>query len=203
MTQGMTSGTSHGRWNQINSSSSGIPVVMSDNLMSKRTKRIGIALLIVVIAAGIGWTQLRRHLPPKEVMKDVRAAIAARHAPDPLKRYLEERYGPMNIASNRESAFLGFFDVDHIKGMNFIVAHMPPERRASNVTAMAAWIVNYRDTMTAQEKQDLRQSLNSPEGIGTIRHATAQYLRQDVHYRAANAVVITELMTTITALQQP
>lgn len=199
----MTSGTSPARTNQIDYWSSGIAVLISDNPMSKKTKRIGIALLIVVIAAGVGWSQLRRHLPPREVMKDVRAAIAARHAPDPLKRYLEERYGPMNIASNRENAFLGFFDVEHIKGLNFIVAHMPPERRASNVTAMAAWIVNYRETMTDQEKQDLRQTLNSPEGIGTIRQATAQYLKQDVHYRAANAVVITELMTTITALQQP
>jgi hypothetical protein len=174
-----------------------------DQRNMKRFKYIGIALLILTLICGGAWLTLRHKLPPKEVMKDVKAAIAARHAPDPLQRYLENRYGPMSNPTNREAAFLGFFDVEHIKGLNFIVTHMPPERRGSNVTAMAQWIVNYRETMTDQEKRDLRKTLTSPEGVAAIRQATAQYLKQDVHYRAANAVVISELMTTLTTLQQP
>jgi hypothetical protein len=169
----------------------------------KRTRRIALALLILAAALGIAWSQFRHKLPPRAVMKDVKAAIAARHAPNPFQRYMEERYGSMNNATNRENAFLGFFDTDHIKGLNFIVTHMPPERRGSNVAAMATWIVNYRETMTDQEKRDLRQSLTSPEGEAAIRRATAQYLNQDINYRAANAAVITELLTTLTAIQQP
>lgn len=199
--------THHDYWH-IHSHPQNVTVTRNESQFTimKRGKLKVIAWVVAVVfafTAVAGWLALRwiRNGPPKEAMRDIKAAIAARHAPKQVERYLEERYGSMTNAANREAAFLDFFNVDHIKALDFLVKHMPPERRQSNIDAMADWVSQYRTTMTDQEKEDLRTQLTSPEGVSKIRQATSQYLQQDVHYRAANAVVIAELMTTLTTLQ--
>jgi len=166
----------------------------------KFLKYVGIFLAVVVVSGSVAWWYFSRQIP-HDVMLDVKAAMAARNTRNPLHSYLEARYGSLTNPANREKAFLGFFDVDHIKGMHFLASHMPPERRLANAKAMAKWIADYRETMTDTEKQDLREILSSPEGVASIRKATSQYLKQDVRYRAANADAITELMTTLSTIQ--
>ncbi len=158
---------------------------------------------VVFVVAGLVVLNRLHNYPPKEAMLDIKAGLAVRHGPRQVERFLEARYGSMTNAANREKAFLDFFNVDHIKGLNFLVSHMPAERRGSNITAMAEWVANYRETMTAEEKMYLGEQLNSPEGVAQVRKATSQYLQQDVRYRAANAMVISELLTTLTTLKNP
>ncbi|HEV2210391.1 MAG TPA: hypothetical protein VG167_16575 [Verrucomicrobiae bacterium] len=178
--------------------------------MKRRFTRIIVTMAgIVCLLAGatvVLWLHTFRHYPPKEVMRDVRAGLAARHVRDPNQRievFLQARYGPLTEATNRERAFLDFFDVNHIKGLNFIVSHTPAPQKAANTQAMADWLAHYRQTISVQEKEDLRARLNSDAGRAMLRQATAQYQSQDVYYRAAQQAVIRELMTTLAALRNP
>ena len=164
----------------------------------------GIVALVLVAAGTVAWFRTFRRYPPKAVMKDVRAGLAARHVQEPKARveaFLEARYGPLSDPANRQKAFLDFFDVDHIKGLNFIVTHTPASQKQANTQAMADWIAHYRATMTPEERTGLQARLNSPAGQAMLQQATAQYQSQDVYYRAAQQPVIRELMTTLAALR--
>jgi len=158
----------------------------------------------LIVALGVTfWIRTFHRYTPLEVVQDIRAGLAARHAPQPVERFLELRYGPLTEPANRQKAFLDFFNVGHIEGLHIIVTHMQNGERQTNIAAMARWVAEYRRTMSAKEKQALNARLSTAEGRRMLRQATAQYLRQDVHYRAATAGVITELMTTVVAVQKP
>ena len=158
----------------------------------------------LIVALGVTfWIRTFHRYTPLEVVQDIRAGLAARHAPQPVGRFLELRYGPLTEPANRQKAFLDFFNVGHIEGLHIIVTHMQDGERQTNIAAMARWVAEYRRTMSAKEKQALNARLSTAEGRRMLRQATAQYLRQDVHYRAATAGVITELMTTVVAVQKP
>ena len=177
--------------------------------MKRRIARVvfwtGVVALVLVAAGAAAWFRTFRHYPPKAVMKDVRAGLAARHVQEPRARveaFLEARYGPLSDPANRQKAFLDFFDADHIKGLNFIVTHTPTGQKQANTQAMADWIAHYRATMTPEERAGLQARLNSPAGQAMLQQATAQYQSQDVYYRAAQQPVIRELMTTLAALRK-
>ena len=158
----------------------------------------------LIVALGVTfWIRTFHRYTPLEVVQDIRVGLAARHAPQPVERFLELRYGPLTESANRQKAFLDFFNVGHIEGLHIIVTHMQDGERQTNIAAMARWVAEYRRTMSAKEKQALNARLSTAEGRRMLRQATAQYLRQDVHYRAATAGVITELMTTVVAVQKP
>jgi hypothetical protein len=165
--------------------------------------------LIAVVLLGAGtaaWFRAFRHYPPKAIRSDIRAGLAARHVREPKARveaFLEARYGPLNDPANRQRAFLGFFELDHIQGLHFIVTHTPANQKRANTQAMADWIAHYRATMTPEERAGLQARLNAPEGEAMLRRAAAQYRSQDVYYRAAQQPVITELLTTVAALRKP
>lgn len=174
--------------------------------MTRRTKIILWAGTVGVAGLALGVTLWIRHFhryTPAEVMLDVRAGIAARHSPQPVEKFLELRYGPLNEPANRQKAFLEFFNVGHIQGMHLLVRRMPESMRQPSIQAMARWVADYRRTMTPAEKQALRDHLGTDAGRVAVQQATAQYLSHDVYYRAATASVITELMTTLTAIQDP
>lgn len=182
--------------------------IMAEDKQNKKWSKLNIlgwicaTGIVLLVAAGLVVMHRLRNYPPKEAMLDIKAGLAARHAPKQLERFLEVRYGSMTNAANREKAFMDFFNVDHVKGLNFLVSHMPAERRAPNITAMAEWVANFRENMTPEERSYLSAQLNSPEGVAKVRQATSQYLQQDVRYRAANAMVISELLTTLTSLKE-
>lgn len=129
--------------------------------------------LVVIVVAGLAVLHRLCNYPPREAMLDIKAGLAARHAPKQLERFLEVRYGSMTNPQNREKAFLDFFNVDHIKGLNFLVSRMAADRRGSNITAMAEWVANYRESMTPGERNFLSAHLNSPEGVVKVRQATS------------------------------
>lgn len=116
---------------------------------------------------------------------------------------MELRYGPMSNPANRQRAFLDFFNIGHIKGLSFLVAHIEPERRQEHIDAMAEWVVNYRTTLTPEETTALGAYLRSAAGRATIHEAAAEYIREDVHFRAATAGVVRELLTTVAGVQKP
>ncbi len=165
--------------------------------------------LVVLILAGVAtalWLHTFRHYLPKELMKDIHAGLAARHLQTPEARvetFLEARYGPLTEATNRQQAFLDFFNVDHIKGLNFIVDHTPPEQKQANTEAMAQWIANYRTAMSPEERAALKARLSSEAGQALLRQATAQFQSQDVYYRGAQKTVVRELMMTLADLRKP
>jgi plasmid stability protein len=161
-----------------------------------------VALIVVAIAAGY-WLYRFGRYTPAEVRADLRAAVAARDAPQPVARFLELRYGSMADPANRRKAFLDFFNPGHIEGLQIIVRHTPDHMKASNTLAMAEWVASYRRTMTAQEKAALGAYFKSEAGRARLRQATSRYLAQDVHYRAHTAPVIRELMMTVAAAQEP
>jgi len=163
---------------------------------------IGTGLLIVSLSA-LFWVRRFHNYTPVEAVQDLKAAIASRNAPRPVENYLELRYGPLTEPANRQKAFLDFFNIGHIQGLQMIVNRMPAERREGSIAAMAHWVANYRRTMSPEEKQALRDYLYSGDGRATLEKATAQYLSQNVRYRAATAPVITELMMTLAELKEP
>jgi hypothetical protein len=110
-----------------------------------------VALIVVAIAAGY-WLYRFGRYTPAEVRADLRAAVAARDAPQPVARFLELRYGSMADPANRRKAFLDFFNPGHIEGLQIIVRHTPDHMKASNTLAMAHWVASYRRTKPAQEK---------------------------------------------------
>jgi hypothetical protein len=162
------------------------------------------AVGLVLLALGAtAWIRRFHRYTPVEVVQDLRAGAAARNAPRPVERFLELRYGPLTEPANRQKAFLDFFNVGHIEGLQIITRHMVPPQRQSNVTAMAEWVADYRRGLSPEEKETLSAYLQSEAGRATLKQATAQYLSQDVHYRAATAVVIRELMQTLAEIQKP
>ena len=167
-----------------------------------RGSLLGVALLAVAVFL---WVRVFHHGPPPGLMKDLRAGFAARNLKDPderLLKYLDGRYGPMSDSANRERVFLDFFDVEHIKAMQFLVKHSPAEHRQANVDAMAKWVATYRASLTADERAALHARLESSDSQAMLRRATAQYNAQDVAYRGSTAPVISELLRTIHDLQQ-
>jgi hypothetical protein len=166
---------------------------------------LGVVSLLVAVLGTVLWHRAFHHYPPKEVMKDVRAGLAARHVQDPkvrIETFLEARYGSLAEPANREKAFLDFFNVDHIKGLNFIVSHTPAAQKQVNTEAMAQWIAHYRATMTAEERTAIQARLNTETGRAMLRQATAQYQSQDVYFRGAQKPVIAELMATLADLRK-
>jgi hypothetical protein len=166
---------------------------------------VGAGLLLgILLGLGVWWWVARFHnYTPAEVVQDIRAGIAARKAPEPVERFLELRYGPLTEAENRRKAFLDFFNVGHIEGLQLLVAHMEPGERRTNVAAMATWVRNYRQTLSPADKAALAARFKTDGGRRMLQRATAQYLAQDVRYRAETSVVITELMATIAEVQKP
>lgn len=166
----------------------------------KRLVWLALAMVcLAVLAAGIYGRVFRRY-PPPELMQDLQAAIAVRdvkNADERFGQYLERRYGSMDDPANRQKAFLDFFNVDHIRALQFMVAHSPAEQRQANIQATADWVANYRLTMTAAERAALAGQITSPEGRQMLRKATAQYNSQDVYYRGSTAPVISQLLRTI------
>ena len=164
----------------------------------------GVVILLAVIVGAVVVHRVRR-LPP-ELMKDIRAGIAARDVADPdqrFRKFLEGRYGTLADPANRKKAFLDFFNVDHIRALQLLVKHSPADRRQANINATAKWLEDYRNSLSAQERADLSACFQSPEGRAMLQSATAQYNSQDVNYRGQTIPVISQLLTTIASLQKP
>lgn len=163
-----------------------------------------VAMLIIVVVGAMVVQRVRHRLSP-ELMQDIRAGIAARNIADPDQRFakfLEGRYGPLSDPANRKKAFLGFFDVDHIRALQVIVKHSPVNMRQANINASAKWLENYRNSLNVQERADLSARFQSADGQAMLRAATAQYNSQDVAYRGQTVPVISQLLTTISSLQK-
>ena len=164
----------------------------------------GVLAAIVVLAIVAGAYYLHRRFPA-EIMPDIRAAIAAKNvagADNRFRTFLEGRYGSMNDLKNRERAFEGFFNPNHIKAMQIIVKYSPPNQRSSNIQASANWIESYRQGLSPQEKADLGNYFQSEEGRAALQAANAQYMNQDPEYRSATSPVIIQLMTTLAEVKQ-
>jgi hypothetical protein len=160
---------------------------------------------IVLTLAGFVTIKVFHGTPPRGMMQDIRAGLAARELQDPDQRigkYLEGRYGPMSVPVNRQNAFVDFFDVEHIKALQLLATHSPEQQRQANIDAMARWVAGYRDSMTPQERAALNARFQSPEGKAMLRRATAQYNSQHVRYRGSTAPVISELLRTLNVVEQ-
>jgi hypothetical protein len=174
--------------------------------MKSRTLKItsyfaGFAFLIALAA---GLIAIKRFHHPSAMGRPGRAGEGERPAPRKLvEMFLEARYGSLDNPTNREKAFLDFFNSDNVKRLNLVVNNMPKEFQSVGINGMADWVSSYRTTMTPAEKNSLRAALATPEGAVKIRQATAAYLKQDVYYRAASARVIEELMATLDSIQNP
>jgi hypothetical protein len=159
---------------------------------------------LILLGLGVAlWVHRFHRYTPVEVVQDLRAGVASRGAPNPVERFLEVRYGPLTEPANRRKAFLDFFNVGHIEGLQLLTRRIAPPRQQASIAAMAAWVADYRRTLPPEEKEILRTYLESKPGQITLQQATAQYLSQDVRYRAATAPVIRELMITLAEIKKP
>jgi hypothetical protein len=174
--------------------------------MKRRTKRVLWVLGSLLVCLGLAvllWIRNFHSYTPAEVILDIKAGIAAKDDGHPVEKFMDLRYGSQSEPANREKAFLDFFNVGHVQGLELMVNHMPQSMREPRINEMAQWVADYRKTMTPEEKQALREHLNTPAGRLAIQQATQQYLSQDVYYRGATANVIRELMATLTEIQKP
>lgn len=172
--------------------------------MKTKTKVIGCTVGAIVFLGLAGAVAVWKTKGPvlQSLAQDLKAGAMARHAPVPFDRFMEIRYGPMTETSNRERAFLSFFDATHIDGLHRLVTYMKPAEQQANIAATAKWIAHYRETLSPAEKESLRSMLASDSGQLRVKQATAKYLSQDAHYRAATAPVIAELMVTLDRVQK-
>lgn len=164
---------------------------------------VGCLVLAAAIAFGL---RLLWHRPPRGMMRDIRAGLAAKDIADPderLRKYMEERYGSMDDPARRNEAFLDFFNLERIKTLQFLVKHAPADRRQDSIDAMARWVETYRQSLTSEDRAALNARFQTPEGQAMLRRATAQYNSQDVQYRGRTAVVISQLLRTIREVEQP
>jgi hypothetical protein len=174
--------------------------------MKRRTRRLlwagAIAILLVAVASVL-WVRRFHRYTPIEALQDLQAAAQARNSPKPVEKYLEARYGPMTEPANRQKAFLDFFNIGHIEGLNIIVSRLPGDRKQASINAMARWVASYRGTISSDEKAALSSYLHSDAGRTVLQRAASEYLQKGVHFRAATAPVIQELMTTVSTVQTP
>ena len=135
--------------------------------LKRRTKIVlwvgAVGLALLTLGAAL-WVRRFQRYTPVEVVQDVRAGIASRHAPRPVERFLELRYGPLTEPANRQKAFTDFFNVGHIEGLQIITTHMKDGEREKNIAAMAQWVADYRRTMSPEEKQSLNTYFQSGAG---------------------------------------
>ena len=165
----------------------------------------GLLLLILAVAGAAVWHHWRHRLPA-ELIQDIRAGIAARNIADPdqrFQKFLETRYGPLSDRANREAAFLGFFNIDHIRAMKLLVEHSPPNMRQANIDASARWLAHYRESLSPTERAELTAQIQSPAGQAMLRQANAHYNSQDVRYRGQTVPVVSQMLKTVSSLQKP
>ena len=162
----------------------------------------GLTVLAVAGLSTVLWVRHFHRYTPIEALHDLQAASRVGNAARPVERFLQLRYGPMSNPVNREKAFLDFFNIGHIKGLNMLVAATAPEQRQANIDAMAQWVASYRAGLTPQEKTSLGAYFRSDAGRTTLQEASVQYLAQDVHFRASTAGVVQELLTTVSTVQK-
>ena len=160
------------------------------------------AVIVLAALAWRLWVRQFHEYTPAEALRDLQAASHVGRGPRPVERFLRLRYGPMTDPANRRRAFLDFFNIGHIKGLNILVARTDPSHRQANIDAMADWVANYRATLTPEEEGALGAYLRSDDGRSTIQQAAAEYMREDVHFRAATAGVVRELLPTVAAVQK-
>lgn len=174
---------------------------------SKKGRRLwraaGLVLAGLAVVGTVVFFLVRRQMPAG-MMESIRAGMAARTISDPdqrFARYIEGRYGPQTDPVNREKAFLSFFDPEQIRTLQLLVQHSPENQRQANIDASAHWVRQYRESMTVQQRRELRARLQTPEGQGMLRKATALYNSQDVEYRGRTSPVISQLLKTVASAQ--
>lgn len=161
-------------------------------------------MVIVLAAMAVTfWVRQFHQYTPVEALRDLQAAARVGPAPRPVERFMRLRYGPMSNPANRQKAFLDFFNIGHIKGLVLLVSQTDNAQRRPNINAMAQWVADYRTTLTPGEKAALGAYVRSDAGHATLQQAAAQYLQEDVHFRASTAPVIQELMTTLATVRKP
>jgi hypothetical protein len=178
--------------------------------MKKRTT------IIIVVAGAVGvalivtgsalWTRTFHHYSPRELLKDVRAGLAAKDiqpAKARVEAFLTARYGPLTEPANRQRAFLDLINVDHTKALDFIAGRSPASQKQADTQAMAEWIAQYRKMMTAEERATLRTLINSPSGQSMLKQSTAHYMAQEESVRNAQKAVMMEITATLTSLWKP
>jgi hypothetical protein len=161
---------------------------------------------VLLVLAGLGWAWWVRqfhHYTPAEALQDIKAASRVGYTSQPVERFMLLRYGPMSNPANRQKAYLDFFNIGHIKGLNMLVKATAPDQRQANIDAMAQWVANYRATLTPDEKASLGAYFRSDAGRATLQQAAAGYLAEDVHFRAGTAGVVRELLTTEAQVRNP
>src|ERR1700744_4573188 len=112
------------------------------NLRHRPGRIFLISGIVIVIIGIILAYQIHRRIPAGLIL-DVRAGTAARNIPDAdlrFKKYLEGRYGSLDDRANQTKAFLDFFNVEHIKSMQFLVKHTPQDKRQATIDANARWL---------------------------------------------------------------
>lgn len=163
----------------------------------------GIVLVVLVAAGAYGLHRLRQRFSP-QAMLDIRAGLGARGIKDAdarFAKYLELRYGPQTNPTNREKAFVDFFNPEHIRTLQLMVKHSPEGMRKPNIAATARWVAGFRESLTPDQLADLSARLQAGGGNSMLAQATALYNSQDVHYRSETVPVISELLKTVAAAQ--
>ena len=175
-------------------------------VMRTGIRRLLWACAVVIVLAGLGvicWVRQFHQYTPVEALRDLQAASRVGAAAKPVERFMQLRYGPMSNPANRQKAFLDFFNIGHIKGLNMLVKATAPGQRQANIDAMGQWVASYRTALTPEDKAALGAYFRSAAGRTTLQQAAAQYLQEDVHFRASSAGVVQELLTTVATVRKP
>jgi hypothetical protein len=161
----------------------------------------------VALALGAVLWQRRFHsYTPLDALHDLQvAAQVGREKPaQPVRRFVELRYGALTEPANRQRAFQDIFNVGHIEGL-YLVWHRESDqqRLKTDVASAAETLAEYRSIMSPEERAGLAAYFRSAAGRAQVQQATACYLGKDVRFRSVAAPVVKELLTTLTDTQNP
>lgn len=120
-----------------------------------------------------------------------------------VMRFLDLRYGDMTEATNRQRAFLNFFNVEHIEALYLMTGNRTGLQERNFASSIAQTVASYRQIMLPEEKEALREYFRSAAGRAQVRKATDCYRSKDVRFRDVSAPVIRELLATLALLEQP
>ena len=164
-----------------------------------------LALAVLAIAAWMCFPHRYIHHYPRAVREDIRAAFSCWRPGDTpdqtFRRYLEIGFGPLTNPTNRQKAFLSFFDPDLLAARFVIMSRTPAKYNEANIAAAARWMAEYRANLSPEERSALRRSLLSPAAQARIQQATTQYETWSADLRGATAPVFVEALATLKALR--
>lgn len=133
----------------------------------------------------------------KTVMKMGRRAGFDMDDPVNFGRQVEGKYDKLTLEQSRKV----FHAILSVKEIPRFLKVLPPDLREEAIGRTAEWLGRYREGMTEEEKENLRENIKSPEGQKAVRKAQYSYFDgYSAEERAEIVPVVDEVLKILSEL---